>query len=306
MTKYLASRISVKLQLSIGAVFVVLAVIAGLQHVKAVDNPQTGGVGVQGTISAPPPTQAATITSPANGAVFTTLPVTVRGFCPNNLLVKMFKNNVFSGSVPCQNGSYSIQIDLFSSKNDLVARVYDDLDQAGPDSNTVSVTFNDNTSRPDVAARVSLTSNYARRGANPKEALTWPLIISGGTSPYAVSVDWGDGTPADVYTVTTPGEFTIKHQFDQSGVYRALVKAADKNGTIAYLQLTAIGNGEVKQSNVAGATADKSSTPGKTVVLWQPAAIAIPLILATFWLGKHYEIKRVKAKLSKGEHPFES
>lgn len=187
-------------------------------HAQTVENPQSGGVGIQGSISAPAPTQAATITQPGNGAVFTTLPVTVTGFCPNGLLVKIFKNNVFSGSVPCQNGSYSIQVDLFSSRNDLVARVYDDLDQAGPDSNTVSVTFNDSTARPDIISRVSLTSNYARRGANPKEQLTYPLIISGGAAPYAVTVDWGDGTANDVYTVTAPGEFNIMHKYDQSGV----------------------------------------------------------------------------------------
>lgn len=282
---------------------IVMSSVSGIAS-AAVENPQTGGVGLQGTISAPPPTQAATISSPANGAVFTSLPITVRGLCPNGLLVKIFKNNVFSGSVPCENGSYSIQMDLFSSRNDLVARVYDSLDQAGPDSNTVSVTFNDSTSRPNVAARVSLTSNYARRGANPNEILLWPLVISGGTSPYAISVDWGDSTAADVYTVTTPGDFNIKHKFEQAGSYRVLIKAADKDGAIAYLQVTAIGNGEVKQSSVAGATADKSSTPGKTVILWQPAAIAIPLIITTFWLGKKYEIKRVKTRLSRGEHPF--
>lgn len=272
--------------------------------VLAVDNPQNGGIGMQGTISAPAPTQAPTISSPGNGAVFTTLPITVNGMCPNDLLVKLFKNNVFSGSVMCKNGSYSIQIDLFSSRNDLVARAFDDLDQSSPDSNLVSVTFNDSTTRPDVSTRVSLTSNYARRGANPKEVLTWPIIVSGGVPPYAISVDWGDGTTADVYTQTTPGELSIKHEYGQSGVYRALVKASDKNGIIAYLQITAIGNGEVKQSNVAGASADKITTPGKTVVLWQPAAIALPMIVSTFWLGKKYELKRIKSRLARGEQPF--
>lgn len=288
----------------LSSVIIVASAFFGVtQFANAIDNPQSGGMGLQGSISAPPPTRGATITSPANGAVFTTLPVTVTGFCPNNLLVKMFKNNVFSGSVPCENSSYSIRIDLFSSRNDLVARVYDELDQAGPDSNLVQVTFNDSTARTDIAARVSLTTNYGRRGANPAELLTWPIIVSGGTAPYALSVDWGDSTAADVYTVTTPGEFTIKHQFAQSGVYRALVKAADKNGAVAYLQLTAIGNGDIKQSNVAGATADKTAA-GKTIVLWQPAAIAIPLILTTFWLGKRYEVKRIKTRLRRGEHPF--
>lgn len=263
---------------------------------------EQGNIGLSGQVSAPPPTQAATIVSPSNGATFKTLPVTVTGWCPSDLLVKMFKNNVFSGSVACTNNSYSIAIDLFSAQNDLIARVYDAFDQAGPDSNTVTVNFDDSAAKPNIAARPSLTSNYARRGANPKELLIWPVIVSGGEAPYAISVDWGDSTSVDLYTVTTPGEFQIKHQFDQSGVYRVLVKASDKNGAVAYLQLVAIGNGEVTQA-VEGATASKSGV-GKTVVVWQPAAIAIPLIVSTFWLGKRYEIIRVKRRLQRGEHPF--
>jgi hypothetical protein len=287
------------------ALFMLLA-LSGAVYAQASPYPpqsSSGGVGVEGKISSPPPTQAATITSPGNGAVFSTLPVTVTGFCPAGLMVKLFKNNVFSGSVMCDRSSYSIQIDLFSGRNDLIARVYDSLDQAGPDSNTVTVTFNDNAARPDIVARVSLTSNYARRGANPKELLTWPMIVSGGTAPYAISVDWGDSSTSDLYSITIPGEFSIKHQYDQSGTYRVLVKASDKNGAVAYLQVVAVANGQATQ-NVAGASASKSTGSTSTVVLWQPAAIAIPLIASTFWLGKRYEVNKIKKRLQKGEHPL--
>jgi hypothetical protein len=281
----------------------ILLFVAAISAQAQVQNPQNGGVGVQGTISSPPPTTSPTISTPNNGASFTNLPVTVRGICTNGLLVKVFKNNVFSGSAICAGGSYSIDIDLFSSKNDLVARHYDALDQGGPDSNVVSVTFNDNAARPDIAARVSLTSNYARRGANPKELLTWPLVISGGTGPYAVSIDWGDSSQTGIQTVTTPGEFTIKHTYESAGVYRILVKASDKNGAIAYLQLVGVGNGEVAQGAAAGST-DNNNGTGKTVILWQPAAIALPLILTTFWLGKKYELHRIKKRITAGQHPF--
>ena len=266
--------------------------------------PQTesGGVGLEGKISAPPPTQAPTITQPSNGAVFSNLPITVSGWCPKDLLIKVFRNNVFSGSAMCKNNSYRMQIDLFSAANQLTAVGYDSLDQASPESNKVTVTFHDGVNTPSMDNRVILTSNYARRGANPNELLTWPIIISGGTAPYALTVDWGDGSPSDVYSAPTPGEFTIKHQMTQSGIYRVLIKAADKNNSIAYLQLVAIGNGEAKQ--VAGASATKTSAAGKTVVVWWPAAIAIPLIITTFWLGKRYEKQRVKRRLEKGEHPF--
>jgi len=295
--------ISKTTRLVIALIVLTVALLGWYSNISAQTETRTGSVGLEGKISTPPPKQSPTITRPANGAVFTQLPITVTGMCPNGLLVKIFKNNVFSGSVMCENGSYNIQIDLFSSTNDLIARAYDSLDQASPDSNKVTVIFNDDAARANVGSRVSLTTNYARRGANPKELLTWPLIISGGIAPYAVSVDWGDGTTNDLYTVVSPGEFNIKHTYESSGSFRALIKATDKSGATAYLQVVAISNGRADQT-VAGASASKEIGSGKTIIMWQPAAIAVPLIISTFWLGKKYEVSRIKKKLQRGEHPF--
>jgi hypothetical protein len=263
----------------------------------------TGNIGLEGTVASDPPTQAATIVTPASGAVFKELPVTVSGWCPSNLLVKIFKNNVFGGAVMCSSNSYSIQIDLFSGRNDIVARVYDALNQGGPDSNTVTITFDDSAAQPNVAARINLTSNYASRGANPEELLTWPIIISGGTAPYAISVDWGDNSGADVYTVVVAGEFTIKHTYQQSGVYRVLIKGSDKNGALAYLQLVGVGNGEV---NLATSTSESKSCDGNSVIMWWPAILAIVIAIASFWLGKRYELTHIKHKMQHGEPPFDS
>ena len=96
-----------------------------LNHALALTNPQNNGVGLQGEVSAPPPSVAASIVSPANGANFTNVPITLTGSCPANTLVKIFKNGVFGGAIACQNGSYSIQVDLFSGQNELKATVYD-------------------------------------------------------------------------------------------------------------------------------------------------------------------------------------
>jgi hypothetical protein len=272
------------------------------QTFAQVQNPQDGGIGLQGKISAPPPTLAPTISTPSNGQVLSSIPFEVRGLCDGTYLVKLFKNNVFSGSDQCQNGSFSITTDFFSGTNELVARHYDELDQEGPDSNTVSVTFNDGALRPNIAERVTVVSSYARRGADPTETLTWPIIISGGVAPYAISVDWGDGSAPDIYSAPTAGEFIIKHVFMQAGIYRALIKITDTNGNIGYLQVAAVSNGAIQENQVAGAIEGAGRTIVK--VIWFPVAIALPLVLTTFYLGKKYEITRIKRKLSKGEHPF--
>lgn len=264
--------------------------------VFAVTNPQSGSIGLEGTISSPPPKTGATISSPSGGAVFGTVPITVSGLCPKGLLVKLFSNNVFVGSVDCANGSYSIPVDLFSGQNELVARVYDALDQAGPDSNTVTVTFND----PQFVlygSHVALSSIYARRGANPGEELTWPIILSGGVGPYAISIDWGDGSPVTLISQANAGNIDIKHTYKSAGVYKIIVKATDKNGTSAYLQLVGVANGKVGQSSTG------SSKSGDNViekeVIWWPALVMLPLIILAYWLGRRSELYSLRKALDK-------
>jgi len=269
----------------------------------AVQNPQTGSTGVEGTVASAPPASGGTITTPTNGQVFTSVPITVNGLCPKGLLVKVFANNIFVGSQNCTTGSYSIQVNLFSGQNDIVIRVYDGLDQPGPDSNQVTVTFNDQQTAL-FGSRVSLSSSYAQRGANPGDLLTWPIILSGGLGPYAISTDWGDNTPATLQSEPFAGNITISHTYKTAGVYRVVVKATDHNGTEAFLQLVGIANGQISQ---AGLNANSSGTGsngngsngGNSKKAWIPGAISIPLIAVTFWLGRRFELTALRRQLDR-------
>lgn len=265
---------------------------------------QSGSVGLTGKISAPPPAQGASISFPRGGQSFDSVPIVVTGICPDGLLVKIFKNNVFAGSVQCIGGNFSLQMDLFVGTNELIARVYDDLDQPGPDSEVVSVTFN--SGKFDAPTRVTLTSNYAKRGANPSQTLTWPVILSGGTGPYAFSVDWGDGKEPDLFTEPFPGTIDLKHIYDEPGVYNIIVKVVDTNGVTSFLQLVGVSNGPLSQTNDSGT--DNSSNSGftttKTKIIWWPAAVIVPFAVSTFWLGKRYMLRLMKKRIERGEHPF--
>jgi hypothetical protein len=254
--------------------------------------PSNSSLGLEATIPSDAPKNAASIATPSNGAVFTSIPITVSGLCTTGLLVKVFANNVFVGSTVCAGGSYELQVDLFSGRNDIVTRVYDALDQAGPDSNIVTVTFNDAQFEA-FGARVGLNSDYARRGANPGEELDWPITISSGTPPYALSVDWGDGKPADLQSVPFADTITLKHVYAVAGTYHVIVKVTDSKGTAAFLQLVGVANGAV-QANVSGS---KSTSTVKTVVVWWPLLLFIPLILAAFWLGQRHELYTLRRHL---------
>lgn len=263
--------------------------------VAAVVNPQSSSLGLEATVPGNPPTQAATIAVPHSGQVFTSIPITVSGLCTTGLLVKVFSNNVFVGSATCTSGSYSLKVDLFSGRNDLVARVYDALDQAGPDSNVVSVTFDD-AQFIQFGSHVTLTSSYARRGADPGAVLSWPITISSGQAPYALSVDWGDGNGTDLKTVAFAGNIDITHSYTQAGVYIIVVKATDANNTSAYLQLIGVANGTI--SGALNSTTQTTVT--KNIVLWQPLLAMVPLLLIAFWLGQRYELYTIRRTIEAG------
>lgn len=266
---------------------------------QTVQNPQGGAVGVQGQIGGAPPSQAATIGIPANGQHFNTIPITVSGSCPKGLLIEIFDNNVFVGSVYCTNGSYSLQIDLFDGQNDLIARDYDALNQAGPDSNKVTVFY---TNTLTAGARPTLTTSYARRGADPGSVLTWPLSLSGGVGPYAISVDWGDNSPMDLISRQSPGDFTIQHTYSQSGVYNITIKAVDSNGAAAFLQVTGVANGPIQQTTSSGN--GTTTTKIRSVVLWWPMVVLFILALVSFWLGQKHQLQTIRDRLRHGERPI--
>ena len=264
-------------------------------------NPQSGSVGLEGTIGAPAPTQAATIITPTSGQTFTNTPITVSGLCQTGLLVKVFSNNVFVGSVQCVGGSYSLQVDLFSGQNDLVVRVYDALDQAGPDSNLVSITFND-AQFTHFGAHVSLSSIYAKLGADPAQELDWPVILSGGVGPYAISTDWGDGQAPTLQSVAFTGTITLKHTYASAGVYKVTVRATDTNGTTAFLQLVGVANGKVSQGVSGSGTSGGVTVIYKTTIEWWPAWFLLPFIVLAFWLGRRQELYSIRKSIEQSRN----
>jgi hypothetical protein len=261
-------------------------------------NPQKGSIGLEGSIKGSAPTQGAVITVPGNGQNFTSTPITVGGICTKGLLVEIYKNNVFSGSSNCDNGSFTLQIDLFDGKNDIVAKVYDELNQSGPDSTTITVNFNAN--KPTPGPRVSLTSAYAKRGAIPGNTLTWPIILSGGVGPYAISVDWGDKSAPDLISRPAPGEIGLEHVYKDPGIYTVIIKATDSGGVEAYLQVVGVGNGPTQQNTQSAA----SGTTTQLKVIWWPSAVSFGLVIVAFWLGKRQQVVQIKTRLRKGQKPF--
>ena len=250
-------------------------------------NPQSGSLGLQATIPSLPPSTAATITTPLNGQSFTSLPIVISGLCSGNLLIKAFSNNIFIGSSLCVNGSYSLKTDLFNGLNNLYVQDYDSLGQGGPLSNKVSVNFNGGQNAT-VGSQVTITSSYAEKGANPGQQLVWPVTISGGTPPYAISTDWGDGQAPKLQTASLSGSVNLTHIYSTAGTYTVTVTVSDSKGSTAFLQLVGVANGQVAsykqpKPNIANSNYTNRVTHSP-VLLWALFGI-IAALGPAFWLG---------------------
>jgi hypothetical protein len=282
------------------ALFVLIRPAAALTPLPTPD-PKPGSFGLEATKTQPAPTQGATITTPGNGASFATSPITVNGICQTDLLVQVYDNGVMVGSVMCKGGSFSLQVSLFAGTNELTAIVYDDLEQAGPVSNSVTVTYTD-TSFKAFGASITLTSSYGRRSAPTGTQLSWPLQLSGGTGPYAFSIDWGDGSAAELKSQALAGVVTIAHMYKQAGVYQVNIKVTDVNGVSAFLQVVALASGKV--DGTTSSTVTKPDTTVSTKVLWIPALVALASLIPTFWLGRRSQIVSLRNKMLKERDTF--
>lgn len=265
-------------------------------------SPIPGSYGLEATKPQPPPTQAATITIPGGGASFTTSPIDVKGICLSGLLVQVYDNGVMVGSVMCTNGNFSLQVSLFAGSNELSAIVYDDLEQAGPTSNTVTVNYTD-THLTAFGALVTLTSSYGRRSSAANIQLSWPLQLSGGAGPYAFSIDWGDNSKPELKSQPIAGVLAVAHVYKKAGIYPVNVKVADVNGVSAFLQVVAVASGKVDAS-----TSKSTNTDSKVVkpqILWLPTAVALVLLIPSFWLGRRSQMISIRNKMLKERDNYE-
>ncbi|MBX6334694.1 hypothetical protein IRY61_05150 [Candidatus Saccharibacteria bacterium] len=256
--------------------------------------PGVGSYGLEATKPKPPPENAPVITTPAGGASFSESPITVSGLCEDGLNIQVYNNGVMVGADICEGGSFSLLISLFAGQNDITAIQYDELGQASPVSNTVTVTFN-NANFEAFGTLITLTSNYGRRAANPGQVLTWPLQLSGGTGPYAFSINWGDDSDPDLKSVPVAGEVEISHVYKRAGIYRVTIKVTDVNGVSAFLQVIAIANGQPVETEPV---AEKNAIT-ITRVIWWPAAVVMALMPIAFWLGRQSQMFSLRRKIEK-------
>lgn len=278
----------------LGLVLVFVGLSLGAATVSAAESwvrpgPASGSIGITGTMPGKPPKIGAQITSPNSGQHFATTPVTIKGTCLKDTLVEIFKNDIFAGSTVCTaQGTFSIDIDLMIGKNDIVARVYDDLNQKGPDSNIITIYYDALPAQADAVRSLDfggpqmlINTDSVFRGIFPNQDMVMPLDIIGGTAPYAVNIQWGDLSNT---VVSRPDNqsFKVSHTYKKPGVYQISVQASDSQGRVAFITVAAIVNGQP----VSEATAATTTSPTNRLLLLWPLYTSAVAVLISFWLGE--------------------
>lgn len=296
--------------------------IVGISRTATADS----NIVVLGRIPAPLPPSAAYISSPNEGATFDAIPIEVQGTCPAGYLVKIYRNDSFSGSVICSlNGTFSLQSDLFVGANKLTAHVFNVTDDEGPLSPGVNVTYSppassivvaysvpDSLSKPETAGTVPqfiIKAESTYRGYIVGDEINWELEAIGGDAPYAFNIDWGDGK-STLVSRKEVGKFNVNHTYVSPGGYKGsytiLIKGSDQNGQNAFVQIFVIINLPFTITSSDGTA--KLSKPQVSLTNFDIKTVttvtyvSLVGLVGSFWLGEAWQLRHLPRRMLTPKH----
>jgi hypothetical protein len=300
-------------------VFILLSI--GVLLVGWTFQTEAADVHVTAKVSAPLPNGPAIITSPGDGTRFSNVPISVSGTCPTDTYVKLYRNDFFSGTAICTtDGNFTLDTDLFPGANKLDAKVFNTTDDEGPASTPIEVFYdvpqqptsntsgNNSESQPAVGSSTpvpttstspfSLKTDFGYRGYKVGQVIEWTLDVNGGTPPYALNIDWGDGSNS-IISQKDAGKVTLNHRYKKvgngtKGSYKVKATGSDSEGRQTFLQLFLI----IVPSGVPGFVSNTLPASPHINSSWLrliwPAYFVVILMSASFWLGEREEITLLK------------
>lgn len=285
-------------------------------------------------VNGPPPSVGATITSPVDGFSIVNLnPTEVSGTCEPDTFVVVDNDDVLSSSTICSNdGLFSVSVQLHVGVNKLTARNFDNMNQAGPDTPAVTVTFRTEEPLEEVekpalpenpviipggTSEIKTCEDYNQEhnlptGGEPHVAVVCVprsvevgtdqaigILVWGGTPPYALNFAWGSGQ-STLLSMDTPGYRTVKLRYASKGIYNINIQLTDKNTKPASGEsaVEAVDNTEGAAPSTIGGVIDSilGSAWFETPV---PLYITAVTLTLGFWAGDIFDRKFGARKLKK-------
>jgi hypothetical protein len=283
---------------------------------------------ISSTIEAPPLQDPAVIQNPADQTTVTTQPISVSGTCPLSSYVKLFVNSSFGGVAWCHSGVFALSASLREGSNQLTAQDYNETDLAGPASPGITVIYqpDDEDSQTQGSGTTSgsstepgqienmanttqlpllLSSDFHFQTFTAQKSFTWTGNLTGGTPPYNMTINWGDGSTSHMYFPTDP-PFTLNHVYAHPGYYPVVLTSVDAHNQTQVMQLAALitdsrgqasflqgSNGTPSSASINRNTSSSWSTNKLLLLAW-PSYLIIMLMMVSFWLGERKELQQVR------------
>jgi hypothetical protein len=152
------------------------------------------------------------------------------------VIIVILDNGSEAGSAACDaNNNFQVSITLQPATNVLVARSFTITGDSGPDSASVTVTYNPPNPPPVLGSSgnnvspLDLTIDESFMVFGREKDALWLGSIIGGTAPYQLRVDWGDGAQ-NTYTFATAGQHTTTHHYRVLKPYDTIFYLSDHSG----------------------------------------------------------------------------
>jgi hypothetical protein len=298
-------------------VLTAVVVLVGFRGIQA----YADGYGVTASVPYPAPNQAAVIDPSLDGTTVSDALQTVTGTCEitsPDTVVSIWSGQSSLGSTACDSGTFSVQIMLASGNNTLIARSASVSSLYGPDSTPITIILNlpvvitpptpptgTPTAPPATPQTIQVAANAAV-SAGLKIATTTPftalsssnsvtinVVVSGGTRPYTVFLNWGDGT-TETYTVPLPGTYAFSHVYQVTGSYEIRGQLEDAVGALTQFSYSVVSPKLVGVLHSAVAKVSSHTSRSRRIAPIDIILLCIVVLFLDYRLGWRRAKKRFK------------
>lgn len=252
---------------------------------------------------APIPADPASITAPHDGDTVYKSTVPVSGTCPQMSplgVVLLLDNGVQAGSAPCNdNFSFALPIVVTPGQHKLVARIYTSTGDPGTDSTPVDITYLAPSAVTSEAAAAAAAEEQSGSPLtvtidepfiifSPEKDAVWSGTITGGTLPYKVHINWGDGSSSD-YTVTKSGQQRFSHHYHSMESHQIVLRVIDASGRGVMQNYAAVTQYRPPVTGIGSSTLPTPRAPfrGSTPLALYGAYLVLIAIFGYAWLKLH-------------------
>jgi hypothetical protein len=312
------------------ALFLILA-LTGAVMLAPIGMARADDYVVSAIVPAPLPDGPAVITSPTDSGTTTQATTVIHGNCPvidPPIIVVLYEGTNVIGSQQCAgDGTFAIPVSLNPGSHTIITQVMNFTGQNGAAGTPVVITYtptaaqnaptatgsNAQSSSPaddqDAGSHIgtgasvypTITTDNPFLIFGPDKDAIWTGDIQGGTAPYTVTINWGDGTIQKIHNVSE-GLFRAHHHYTVMKTYSVRMEVRDVKGRVLGVTITAISPAQF--SAYPAPSIIGSTNLSRTWLLYGLYILTV-VALTMFWHRErlHYAQQRVPITVTKRRAP---